>query len=72
MKSATSKRNTAFNSKEFLDQVKPAGVSLVAQWYKKKKKKPCQCRRHDWTPGREDPLEEEMTTHSSIVAWETP
>ena len=22
--------------------------------------------------GREDPLEKEMATHSSIVAWETP
>ena len=22
--------------------------------------------------GREDPLEEEMATHSSILAWETP
>ena len=22
--------------------------------------------------GQEDPLEKEMTTHSSIVAWETP
>ena len=22
--------------------------------------------------GREDPLEEEMTTHSSILAWEIP
>ena len=22
--------------------------------------------------GREDPLEEEMTAHSSILAWETP
>ena len=22
--------------------------------------------------GREDPLEEETTTHSSILAWETP
>ena len=24
------------------------------------------------TPGREDPLEEEMTTHSSILTWKTP
>ena len=24
------------------------------------------------SPGREDPLEEEMTTHSSILAWEIP
>ena len=23
-------------------------------------------------PGREDPLEEEMTTHSSILAWRIP
>ena len=23
-------------------------------------------------PGREDPLEEEMATHSSILAWRTP
>ena len=23
-------------------------------------------------PGREDPLEEEMATHSSILAWEIP
>ena len=25
-----------------------------------------------WSPGREDPLEEEMATHSSILAWEIP
>ena len=25
-----------------------------------------------WSLGREDPLEEEMTTHSSIPAWEVP
>ena len=24
------------------------------------------------TPGREDPLEKGMATHSSILAWETP
>jgi len=24
------------------------------------------------TPGREDPLEEGMVTHSSILAWRTP
>ena len=23
-------------------------------------------------PGREDPLEQEMATHSSILAWRTP
>ena len=38
-------------------------------------KSACQCRRHrrqvqslDW----EDPLKEEMATHSSILAWEIP
>ena len=34
----------------------------------------CQCRRHKrsgFNPW-EDPLEEEMTTHSSILAWEMP
>ena len=24
------------------------------------------------TPGQEDPPEREMTTHSSILSWETP
>ena len=24
------------------------------------------------SPGREDPLEEEMATHSSVLAWEIP
>ena len=25
-----------------------------------------------WSLGGEDPLEKEMATHSSILAWETP
>ena len=25
-----------------------------------------------WSPGREDPLEKEVATHSSILAWEIP
>ena len=25
-----------------------------------------------WSPGQEDPLEEEMAIHSSILAWEIP
>ena len=36
----------------------------------------CQCRRHNKTRvrslGREDPLEKEMATHSSVLAWELP
>ena len=46
-------------------------ASLVAQWLKKKIT--CQCRRHMFDPwSREDPLEVEMATHSSILAWESP
>ena len=47
---------------------------LVAQWFKKKSA--CQCRRHKETRvqsmGQEDPLEEDMATHSRILAWEIP
>ena len=25
-----------------------------------------------WSPGRDEPLEEEMATHSSILAWKIP
>ena len=25
-----------------------------------------------WSPGQEDPLEEEMATHCSILAWKIP
>ena len=34
-----------------------------------------QCRRLEmqvWSLGQEEPLEEEMATHSSILAWEIP
>ena len=50
-------------------------TSQVAQVIKKKKPT-CQCRRHKgckfqpWV--REDPLEEGMATHSSILAWRIP
>ena len=35
----------------------------------------CQCRRHETqipSLGREDPLEDGMATHSSILAWRIP
>ena len=42
-------------------------ASLAAQW-----ERIClQCRR-PWSLGWEDPLEKEMATHSSILAWEIP
>ena len=41
------------------------------------KELPCQCRRHkghrfDGSLGQEDPLEKEVATHSSILAWRVP
>ena len=38
-----------------------------------KKKLACQCRRHElgvWSLSRKDSVEQEMATHSSILAWE--
>ena len=32
----------------------------------------CQCRRTGFNLSWEDPLEKEMTPHSSILAWEIP
>ena len=43
---------------------------------KKKKKSACQCRKTQEMQvgflGWQDPLEEEMATHSSILAWRIP
>ena len=47
---------------------KSGGVSLVAQWFKKKKNLPANA----GNVGREDPLEKEMATYSTILAWKTP
>ena len=41
-------------------------------WWLSGKEPTCQCRRHDLIPGREDTLEKETATHSSILAWEIP
>ena len=51
-------------------------------WWLSGKKSACQCRSESEVAqfnaqdegflGREDPLEEEMATHSSILAWEIP
>ena len=52
-----------------------ARASLVAQWLKKKKKKKSACNAGEFVVqslGQEDPLEEEMATHSSTLAWRTP
>ena len=46
-------------------------ASLVAQWYNKST---CQRRRHEFGKilCREDPLEDEMATHSIVLAWRVP
>ena len=46
----------------------------MAQWLKKKQKKKLSALQEMWvlSLGQEDPLETEMATHSSILAWEIP
>ena len=45
------------------------GVSVVK---KKKKKSTCNAGDTGLIPGRKDPLEKEVATHSSTLAWESP
>ena len=47
----------------------PTGTSLVAQMVKRL---PTMQETRVQTLGQEDPLEKEMATHSSILAWEIP
>ena len=52
------------------------GVALWLPRWHSGQESSCQCRRHKerqvWSLGREDPLKEEMATHSSILAWKIP
>ena len=44
-------------------------------WWLCGKEPACRCRKHrrlGFDPLRKDPLEEEMATHSSILAWRIP
>ena len=57
-------------------QIRLAPV-LGLPWWLSDKESTCQCRRHGLNPWagsltQEDPLEKEMATHSSILAWEVP
>ena len=50
-------------------------VSVILPRWLSGKESACQCRRQEtWVQslGWEDPLEEEIATHYSIVAWEIP
>ena len=53
-----------FTPSQSLPKISPSGASG--------KEPACQCRRHEmwvWSLCREDPLEEGMAAHSSILAW---
>ena len=52
-----------------LDLVSPVRASLVAQTVKRL---PTMLETQVRSLGREDPLEKEMATHSSILAWKIP
>ena len=45
------------------------GASLIAQWVNHL---PVVQETRVWFLGQEDPLEKEMSTHSSILAWRIP
>ena len=48
-------------------------IAVRLPWWLSGKESACQCRRCEFDPwAREDPLEKEMATHSSIPAWEIP
>ena len=67
-------KNTVFSnsfftqiSKQKSEHTPDKGVLWLPQWLSHKEPT-CQCRKRS----QEDPLEEEMATHSSILAWEIP
>ena len=45
---------------------------MMAQWIEKPSAKRKSQEMRVRFPGREDPLEEEMATHSSVLAWRIP
>ena len=47
-------------------------VSQVAQWKKNRSAGEGDAGRRAPSPGQEDPLEEDMATHSSVPAWRIP
>ena len=56
----------------FIKRYIPNTSKKLPRW-RSGKESTCQCRRCEFNPWvRKDPLEEEMATHSSILAWEIP
>ena len=60
---------TIFKDKAFKEVIKLKGESLVASWVKNL---PAMQETRVQFLGGEDPLEKEMATHSSILAWKIP
>ena len=58
-----------FSCSFYHPEMKYLGISLVAEWIRIRM--PVQGPWF-WSLGQEDPLEEEMATHSRILAWEIP
>ena len=60
----------------FLSEIHPnkekPGASLRAQQVKNTHSMKETLEMQVWSLGQEDPLEEEMATHSSILAWKIP
>ena len=52
--------------------ISPGRAAQVAQWVNKLPAMQETQGMWVWSLGREDPLEEEMASHSSILAWEIP
>ena len=51
-------------------------IPSLSSWWLRGKESACQClpRQKTWVRSlsREDPMEKEMATHSSILAWQNP
>ena len=62
-------RNVKFPQNKFILPVCRAGKDTMAQLVKNL---PVKQETRVWPPGREDPLEKGMATHSSVLAWEIP
>ena len=67
---------TAWSYELFLDMQKGAGCNSVIMglpwWLRRRKTSACNAETWVRSLGQEDPLEKEMETHSSILAWEIP
>ena len=65
----------SFNKAEMIWTILASWQGGASQMALVVKEPACQCRRHEtwvWSLGWKDPLEDNMTTHSSILAWRIP